>query len=89
MAREFLVDLSGINLDRVEMGIEEIRKYNPDIPITLCTEAADMWQEFAPLLDRNPASFVCGCGPMTIPGLKRLPKNPWTTPEPVSVWAAL
>jgi spore photoproduct lyase len=68
--------------------IEEIRKHNPDIPITLCTEATDMWEEFAPLLDRKPGNFVCGCGPMTIPGLKRLPKNPWTTPKPVSVWAA-
>ena len=29
MAREFLVDISGINFDHLEMGIEEIRRYNP------------------------------------------------------------
>lgn len=67
--------------------IEEIRKYKPDIPITLCTEATDMWEEFAPLLNRKPENFVCGCGPMTVPGLKRIPKNPWKTPKPVSIWA--
>jgi len=66
--------------------LEEIRKYNQDVPITLCTEAVDMWEEFAPLLDRKPSNFVCGCGPMTIPGLKRLQAHPWRDPKPVSVW---
>ncbi|MEW6356523.1 MAG: radical SAM protein [Planctomycetota bacterium] len=66
--------------------VEEIRKYDRDVPITLCTEATDMWEEFAPILDRKPGNFVCGCGPMTIPGLKRLQAHPWQDPKPVSVW---
>ena len=68
--------------------IEEIRKYSADVPITLCTEAADMWQEFAPILGQEPGTFVCGCGPMTIPGLNHLCANPWSGAKPVSVWAA-
>ena len=67
--------------------LEEIRKYDRDVPVTLCTEALDMWKEMGPLLGQTPASFVCGCGPMTIPGLKSLRAHPWSDPKPVAVWA--
>lgn len=67
--------------------VDEIRKHRPHLPITLCTEALDMWEELGPLLGQKPGDFVCGCGPMTIPGLKRLRAHPWNDPRPVSTWA--
>jgi len=66
--------------------IEQIRAIDPDVPITLCTEAVDMWEEMAPLVGQKPESFVCGCGPMTVPGLRCLAANPWSDVKPVSVW---
>lgn len=66
--------------------IEQIRALNPDVPITLCTEALDMWEEMAPLVGQKPRSFVCGCGPMTAPGLRCLTADPWRDVKPVSVW---
>ena len=68
--------------------VDEIRKHDANIPITLCTEALDMWEEMGPLLGQKPGDFVCGCGPMTVPGLKSLQAHPWNDPQPVSVWAA-
>ena len=66
--------------------IQEIRAINPDVPITLCTEAPDMWEELAPLVGQKPRDFVCGCGPMTSPGLGCLRADPWRDVKPVSVW---
>ena len=68
--------------------VEQIRALNADVPITLCTEALDMWEEMAPLVGQKPRSFVCGCGTMTIPGLTCLKADPWRDVEPVSVWDA-
>ena len=65
---------------------DEIRKHDKHVPITLCTEALDMWQEMGPMLGQKPSNFVCGCGPMTIPGLTCLHAHPWQDPKPVSVW---
>jgi len=66
--------------------VHEIRKYDQDVPITLCTEALDLWQEFTPVLGQTPRNFVCGCGPGAVPGLNCLPADPWKTPKPVAVW---
>lgn len=66
--------------------LEEIRKYDADVPVTLCTEDLDMWEEMAPLVGQKPNSFVCGCGPMATPGLSCLPADPWADAKPVSVW---
>ena len=66
--------------------LDEIRKHDPNVPVTLCTEALDMWDEMAPLLGQKPDNFVCGCGPMTIPGRRCLPAHPWNDPKPVAVW---
>ena len=67
--------------------VAEIRKHAPHLPITLCTEALDMWEEMGPLLGQKPGNFVCGCGPMTIPGLTSLRAHPWGDVKPVAAWA--
>jgi hypothetical protein len=54
--------------------LEEIRRYDRDVPVFLCTETLDMWSEFAPLLGVEPSNYVCACGPQCLPGMKRLPQ---------------
>ena len=52
--------------------MDEIRKHDQDVPVFLCTESPEMWQEFAPRLGVDPSNYVCGCGPQCLPGLRRL-----------------
>ena len=54
--------------------LAEIRKHDKDVPVFLCTEAPEMWREFAPRLGVDPSNYVCGCGPQSAPGLKRIQK---------------
>jgi len=52
--------------------IDEIRKRNKTVPIALSTETPELWDELGPLMGSDRKSYVCGCGPMCIPGLKAL-----------------
>ena len=54
---------------------DEIRKYDPEVRVSLCTETVDMWREFADRLDAGPGTYVCGCGPQCPPGVKRLERD--------------
>ena len=54
--------------------VNEIRSHDADIPVFLCTESLDMWQQFGPRLGMNPANYICGCGPQCEPGMARIPK---------------
>ena len=56
-----------------EFFIEEIRKHNVTVPISLCTETMAMWQRFGRRLGFGPRDYVCGCGSRCTPGLRRLP----------------
>jgi len=53
---------------------DEIRKHNETIPVFLCTETLEMWQEFSPLLGMKPSNYICACGPQCMPGMTRIPK---------------
>ena len=55
--------------------IDEIRKADPEIPISLSTESAEMWETLGPKLGFTPYNYVCGCGPQCVPGLKKLGKD--------------
>jgi DNA repair photolyase len=56
---------------------EEIRKMDPTVPITLCNETFDMWEEFeqtwTPKMEVE--DYVCCCGPDSVPGNKWLKKS--------------
>ena len=52
--------------------LDEIRKHDKGVPVFLCTESPEMWREFAPQLGVDPSNYVCGCGPQSAPGLKRI-----------------
>lgn len=57
--------------------LAEIRKRNPDIPVSLSTESWEMLDQFAPLLGMTGSDYVCGCGPQAVPGARTLDCNPF------------
>ena len=67
-----------------EHFISEIRKIDPDVPITFSTESLDMWQQFQDRLGYKATDYICGCGPQCTPGCARLTQNPWSVAEPVT-----
>ena len=58
--------------------ISEIRKRNATIPISLSTESWQMWSEFSRELGSTASDYVCGCGPQSVPGAKKLDCNAYT-----------
>jgi|LSQX01.3.fsa_nt_gb hypothetical protein len=52
--------------------LEEIRRYDADLPVFLCTESPQMWRQFAPRLGFGPRDYPCGCGPQCPPGTTRV-----------------
>lgn len=52
--------------------VDEIRKHDKHVPISLSTETLEMWREFKDRLGVGPGHYVCGCGPQCTPRLKRL-----------------
>jgi DNA repair photolyase len=52
----------------------EIRKYDQNIPVALCNETFDMWEEFEDkwIPKMNVEDYVCCCGPTSVPGNKWL-----------------
>jgi hypothetical protein len=59
--------------------LAEIRKHDPSIPVSLSTESWRMWTEFAPRLGMTATDYVCGCGPQSVPGARKLEDHPFTT----------
>jgi spore photoproduct lyase len=54
--------------------IDEIRARDPEVPVFLCTETLEMWQQFGPQLGMGPGNYICGCGPQCEPGMAKIPK---------------
>lgn len=52
--------------------LREIRRHDPDVPVFLCTETPAMWADFGPRLGFTAGDYVCGCGPQSPPGARRL-----------------
>ena len=52
--------------------LAEIRKHDPDIPVSLSTESFSMWKAFAGKLGMTATNYVCGCGPQSVPHAKKL-----------------
>ncbi|HUU60066.1 MAG TPA: hypothetical protein VMZ50_11015 [Phycisphaerae bacterium] len=55
-----------------EHYIREIRKHDPQVPISLSTESPEMWKRLGPRLGAEAWNYVCGCGPNSTPGRKKL-----------------
>lgn len=56
--------------------LSEIRRYS-DVPVSLSTENWKMWGEFSKKLGMTPTNYVCGCGPQSTPGLRKLECHPF------------
>jgi len=52
--------------------LQEIRKHDPKVPVSLSTENFRMWGEFTRKLGMTATNYVCGCGPQSTPGKKKL-----------------
>jgi spore photoproduct lyase len=48
--------------------LEQVRRYAPKIPVSLCGETPQMWEELAAELRMSPEQYVCTCGPDSVPG---------------------
>jgi Spore photoproduct lyase len=55
-----------------DFHLQEIRKYDADIPVSLSTENFPMWHDFSEKLGADAVNYVCGCGPQSTPGAKKL-----------------
>lgn len=60
-----------------EHHLEEIRKWDKDIPVSLSTESFDMWAQMGPELGMTATDYPCGCGPTTVPGAPKVPCHPF------------
>jgi len=63
--------------------IREVRRWDKKVPIYLCTESREMWDEMESEVGQSKRAFMCGCGPVTIPGkgLVLSPRMRYTTYE--------
>lgn len=48
--------------------LERLRRYDQSVPVSLCGETPEMWAELADELRMTPDSYVCTCGPDSVPG---------------------
>ena len=52
--------------------VDEIRKHNRTVPVSLSTETKEVWDILGPKLGATPHNYVCGCGARCTPGLQVL-----------------
>ncbi len=55
-----------------DLYLREIRRHDPEVPVFLCTETPAMWADLGPRLGMAIGDYVCGCGPQSPPGTRRL-----------------
>jgi len=67
----------GVRAEIYDHHLNEIRKHSADIPVSLSTENFKMWQAFSKKLGMTATNYVCGCGPQTTPGAKKLTCHPF------------
>jgi spore photoproduct lyase-like protein len=69
LCRPFPADLRA---EVYRVALDEIRRHDADVPVCLTNESDDVWDEMRDVLGVSAGSFVCGCGPNSKPGMKRL-----------------
>ena len=58
-----------------EHHFDEIRRHNPEVPVSLSTENFQMWKRLGPKIGFTATDYVCGCGPNSTPWRKRLERH--------------
>jgi len=54
--------------EMIQFFIDEIRAVAPKVPIALCLESYEMWEQFQPQLQMRADRYLCNCGPQCTPG---------------------
>jgi len=57
--------------------LAQIRRYDRDVPVSLWTENFPMWKAFGGKLGFTATDYVCGCGPQSVPGARKLTCHPF------------
>lgn len=60
-----------------EHYFREIRRHDPDVPVSLSTENWSIWKRLGPMLGCDATDYVCGCGPNSTPGRRCLTDHPF------------
>jgi len=55
--------------------IHEVRRWDRGVPLYLCTETREMWDELKLELGQDPRNYICGCSSVAVPG-RRLALSP-------------
>lgn len=58
-----------------EFYLNEIRRHDTEIPVSISTESPDMWKRLGGRLGAAASNYVCGCGPNSTPWRKKLDCN--------------
>jgi hypothetical protein len=61
--------------------LREIRRHNPDVPVSLSTENFTMWKRLEGELGCSATNYVCGCGPNATPGRRCLSEHAFRIAE--------
>jgi len=66
--------------------IEQVRRWDKDVPLYVSTESRAMWDELKDDLGQDPRAYVCGCSPVAVPGrgLALSPGCPHSTYSPMA-----
>ncbi len=59
--------------------LAEIRRRDPALPVSLSTESWGLWAALASELGMTATNYVCGCGPQSVPGARRLDCHPFVS----------
>lgn len=60
-----------------EFYLREIRRWDADVPVSLSTENFRMWGLMGRELGASAVNYVCGCGPQSTPGARKLSCHPF------------
>ncbi|MGD8239769.1 MAG: radical SAM protein [Armatimonadota bacterium] len=68
-----------------EHHLSEVRKWDREVPVSLSTENWGMWKRLEGKLGTTATSYVCGCGPNSVPWRRKLECHPFETAEKCTV----
>ena len=61
-----------MRLELMRFYLHEIRHRAPGVPVSICMETVDMWNELGPELGMQADNYACCCGPDSVPGCRSL-----------------
>lgn len=62
----------GLRREVLGFVIEEMQSMMPQVPVSLCNETFEMWEDLGPRIGMAPETYACCCGPDSVPGCRGL-----------------